>query len=195
MFYIYIIISVKIWVQAYDLFLKSFHLCCVLRSYILYRKCNWWMLYMMISFPESQTNVFLDGDACPASVVNITSASIESVTDVLLDGHMDSCVEVKTLAQNHFRVLVPSSETLHRIRVFSRGITSCSPVNGMTVYGITGCYGKVPCELRMCVVRGQTEQSNGLLCSFTCSGYNHRYALMSISHYARHYEMCEIHLH
>ena len=152
-------------------------------------------VYAIHSFSESLANVFLDGDACSASVVNLSSRSVETVTGTLRDGDMDSCIEPTTLTENHFRVLIPSNDTLHRIRVFSRGIDSCSPYNGMTMYGVAGCYGEVPCELRMCVVRGQTEQSNGLLCGYTCSGYDYRYALMSISHNALHHEICEIRLY
>ena len=146
-------------------------------------------------FAESQTNIFLDGDACSASVVNLTSASVKTVTGSLRDGHMDSCFEPKSLAQNPLSVLIPSTGTLHRIRVFSRGINSCSPYNGMTMYGVAGCYGEVSCKLRMCVVSEQMEQPNGLLCGFTCSGYDYRYTLMSINHNALHHKICEIHLH
>ena len=93
----------------------------------------------MNSFPESLTNVFLDGEACPTSVIDLTSASVETVTDALRDGNMHSCVEPKTLSHSHFRVLVPAPDTLHGILVFSRGIPSCSPVHGITIYGVTGC--------------------------------------------------------
>ena len=167
---------------------KNSYLIC----YIFYQKWNWLTSYIL---PESLTNIFLDGDACPASVINLTSSSVEAVTDALRDGHMDSCLEPKTLAQNHLRILIPSTGTLHRIRVLSRGTNSCSPLNGITMYGVAGCYGEVPCEIRMCVAREQMEQSNGLLCSFTCSGYNYRYALMSISHNAFHHKICEIQFH
>ena len=149
-------------------------------------------VYPINSFSESLTNVFLDGDACPDSVVNLTTTSVETVTDVLRDGRMDSCVEPKSQAQNHFRVLVPLSNMLSRIRVFSRGTNSCNPVNGMTLYGVSGCYGKVRCEFRMCNVRKQIEQSGGLFCVFTCSGYDLRYALISVKHNALNEEICEI---
>ena len=147
-----------------------------------------------IPFPETLANVFLDGEACPASVVKLRSSSVESVTDVLRDGRMESCVEPKHLSHNHFRVLVPSPHTLHGIWVFSRGIQSCSPVHGMTMYGVTGCYGEVPCELRMCVVDKEMKRSHGLFCSYTCPGYNQRYALMSIEHNALDKNVCEIYL-
>ena len=151
-------------------------------------------IYPIHYFSESLTNVFLDGDACPDSVMNLTTASVETVTDTLRDGRMDSCVEPKSQAQNHFRVLVPLSSTLPGIRVFSQGTRSCSPVDGMTMYGVSGCYGEIRCELRMCAVRKQIEQSGGLFCIYTCSGYDLRYALMSVKHNALNEEICEIYL-
>ena len=149
----------------------------------------------MNSFPESLTNVFLDGEACPASVIDLTSASVETVTDALRDGNMHSCVEPKTLAHSHSRVLVPAPDTLHGILVFSRGIPSCSPVHGITIYGVIGCYGKVPCELRMCAAHKQMEWSDGLFCRFTCFGNNHRYALVNVNHNALDQKLCEIYFH
>ena len=64
--------------------------------------------------------------------------STETVTDVLRDGHVDSCVEATNIAQISFRLLIPSSQTLHKIRVFTRGILSCSPVYGIIMYGVKG---------------------------------------------------------
>ena len=148
-----------------------------------------------LPFPEFLTNVFLNGEACPASVVDLTSASVETVTDALRDGRMDSCVEPKTLAHSHFRVLFSAPNTLRGIWVFTRGIQSCSPVHGMTMYGVTGCYGEVPCELRMCVAHKQIERSDGLICRFTCSGIDQRYALVNVNHYALDQELCEIYFH
>ena len=151
-------------------------------------------IYRIYNFSESLTNVFLDGDACPDSVMNLTTSSVETVTDVLRDGRMDSWVEPKSLAQNHFRVLVPLSSTLPGIRVFSQGTRSCSHVDGMAMYGVSGCYGEVRCELRMCAVREQKEQSGGLFCIYTCFGHDLRFALMSVKHNALDEEICEIYL-
>ena len=150
---------------------------------------------IFLSFPESLTNVFLGGEACPASVVYLTSASVETVTDALRDGRMDSCVEPKTLAHNNFRVLVPVPDTLHGIWVFTRWIQTCSLIHGMTIYGVTGCYGEVPCQLRICAAHKQVERSNGLFCRFTCSGNDQRYALMSVIPIALDQELCEIYFH
>ena len=146
-------------------------------------------------FSESLTNVCLDGETCPVSVVELTSAFVETVTDALRDGRMDSCLNLKTLAQKEVRILIPSPHTLHGIRVFSLGIESCSPAHGMTMFGVTGCYDEVPCELRMCVVQNEMERSDGLLCRFACLGYNHRYVIVTIQHNALNQDLCEINLH
>ena len=86
------------------------------------------------------TNIFLDGEACPNSVFDVIMTSTEAVNDVLRDGLMDSCLEPKFVAQNSFRLLVPSSKKVRRIRVFSQGNLSCSPIYGITLYGVTGCF-------------------------------------------------------
>ena len=122
--------------------------------------------------------------------------STETVTDVLRDDHVDSCVEATTVAQSSFRLLIPSSQTLHKIRVFTRGFLSCSPVYGIIMYGVKGCHGEdVACELEMCAAQIPTTQSDGIMCSFTCQGHDYRYALLDIYHDAIKQDICEIYFY
>ena len=170
---------------------------CCLHLYI------WYMIsYSMCqhvstnSVLDSLTNVFLDGQACPSSIFNVELTSKEVVGDQLRDGHMDSCIEPKSLAQNSFRLLAPSPEGLQRIRVFGHGFPSCSPVNGVTMYGVNGCYGEnVPCEIQMCTAHVPAKQSEGAVCSFTCLGSNYRYVLLDIQHDAINQVICEVYFY
>ena len=145
---------------------------------------------------DSLTNI-LDGGAYggayPNSVFGVNMTSTEAVTDVLRDGLMDSCLEPKPLAQNSIRLLFPSSPKLHRIRVFSRGFLSCSPVYGITLYGVTDCSGEyVACELQMCASRAPQEHDDGIICSFTCLRDAYRYALLDIQNDAISKNICEV---
>ena len=141
---------------------------------------------------DSLTNVFLDGEACPDSVLDVSLTSQETVTKVMRDGLINSCVEPKTLAQNNFRLLVPSPDGLHRIQVWGRGFLSCNPIYGLVVYGVNGCYDDVPCELRMCTAHEPNKQSRGIVCSFSCPRNNYRYALLDIRNHALNNMICEI---
>ena len=142
---------------------------------------------------DSLTNVFLDGEACPDSAFDVNMTSTETVTNVMQDGRLDSCVQPKTLAQNNFRLLVPSPSLLHRIQVAGHGIQSCTPICGMAVYGVYGCYGEdVPCKLQMCTAHEPKYNSDGIVCIFSCPRNNYRYALLDIQHNALNQTLCEL---
>ena len=107
---------------------------------------------------------------CPNYVFDVSMTSTEAVTNMLRDGVMEFCLEPKTLARNSFRLLVPSTQKLHRIRIFGRGFLSCSPVDGITLYGVVGCFGEeAACDLQICTAHVAKKQSDGIVCGFTCS--------------------------
>ena len=145
------------------------------------------------SLSESSTNVFVDGKVCPSSIFDVNMTSTEAVTDMMRDGAVDSCLEPKTLVKNSFRLLVPSPPKLRRIRVLSRGFLSCRLVYGITMYGVVGCFGEdATCELRICTAYVPKKQSDWVVCGFTCSENNYRYAFLDIKHYAIGHKICEI---
>ena len=149
--------------------------------------------YINEPISDSLTNVFLDGEACPNSVFDVKMTSTEAVIDVLRDGLLNSCLKPKNLAQSSFRLLVPSSPKLRRIGVFSQGNLSRGPVYGITLYGVTGCFGEdAKCELRMCAAHIPKKQSDGIMCSFTCSDNIYRYTLLDVRHDAMEQKICEI---
>ena len=134
-------------------------------------------------------------EACPDSVFDVNMSSTEAVSDVLRDGHLDSCVEPNTVALNSFRLLLRFSEMLRRIRVFSIGFQKHTPIYGMTIYSVNGCYGENECELQICTAQEPNKQSNGIVYSFTCPKNNYRYALLDIQRGALHTTICEIYLY
>ena len=130
---------------------------------------------------DGMTNVYLDGDSCPGTVLSRTATSRQAIATLFYDSDPYTCASPFAMSLSSFRILVPAKGS-GLVRMLGRGI-SCSPLFGIQVLAVTGCE-EGTCLHHHCYAFLDHNIANGyVMCRYRCLNNTPKldYVLLDIS--------------